>query len=402
MASRYRQLKPHPGSSGTAVVEHQRGRLRAATIELVDEFGYDGLTVGAVVAAAGVSKHTFYENFKDKDACFITTYEVIVRHAARAVLAAQSRQHEPRARIQAGLDAFSSEVDDAPKAARLALVSALGVRAASGARLRTGGLFGALVASSLEYFADGISAPPILLRGMVAGISHVARARLLGEDRLLMAGTTEQMVAWLLSLRGEAASEVTPSRATCRSIQARQAERKLPTGHTWSQFGNERMMILSGVSQLAARDRYVALSATDIRKAAGISRRRFEMHFDGVADCYLAAIEALARDLLAEAKVAFRSAESWPAGIYRAVSRLCEVLAEDPALLTLAFAEPLAWEGAGLRWRNTFAINVASLLDGVGPEPGRTMLAAEASVGGLIAIIHRVAALGQCRQLPTA
>jgi AcrR family transcriptional regulator len=53
-----------------AVVEHQRQRLIRAVPEAVRAKGYGALTVEDISVRAGVSRRTFYENFRDKEDCF--------------------------------------------------------------------------------------------------------------------------------------------------------------------------------------------------------------------------------------------------------------------------------------------------------------------------------------------
>lgn len=49
----------------------QRERLMRAMLECVAEHGYEATTVPEVVAAARVSRNSFYEHFEDKTDCFI-------------------------------------------------------------------------------------------------------------------------------------------------------------------------------------------------------------------------------------------------------------------------------------------------------------------------------------------
>ena len=55
-----------------------------ACFEAVAEKGYVRFTVADVLSAAGVSRETFYEHFRDKEDCFLAAYELSVE----AVLAA--------------------------------------------------------------------------------------------------------------------------------------------------------------------------------------------------------------------------------------------------------------------------------------------------------------------------
>ena len=53
----------------------QRGRLLDAMAEVVAERGYAATTVADVIGAAGVSRKTFYEHFRDKEDCFLAAYD---------------------------------------------------------------------------------------------------------------------------------------------------------------------------------------------------------------------------------------------------------------------------------------------------------------------------------------
>jgi AcrR family transcriptional regulator len=57
------------------VVASQRGRLLWAIAQVVAEKGYVAATVADVVERAGVSRRTFYEQFPDKEACFLAAYD---------------------------------------------------------------------------------------------------------------------------------------------------------------------------------------------------------------------------------------------------------------------------------------------------------------------------------------
>ena len=74
------------GLSRDEVLACQQERMLDACLRVVAEKGYARFTVADVVAAAGVSRETFYEQFRDKEQCFLAAYELSVE----AVLAAMS------------------------------------------------------------------------------------------------------------------------------------------------------------------------------------------------------------------------------------------------------------------------------------------------------------------------
>src|SRR5438067_613553 len=58
-----------------AVKQSQRGRLLFAIAQVVAERGYAAATVADIVDRASVSRSTFYEQFPDKEACFIAAFD---------------------------------------------------------------------------------------------------------------------------------------------------------------------------------------------------------------------------------------------------------------------------------------------------------------------------------------
>jgi AcrR family transcriptional regulator len=63
------------GLTREAVAASQRTRLIDAMAQVVAEKGYAASTVADVVERAGVSRRTFYEQFDDKEACFLAAYD---------------------------------------------------------------------------------------------------------------------------------------------------------------------------------------------------------------------------------------------------------------------------------------------------------------------------------------
>ena len=66
------------GLSKAEVTEIQRGRILVAMAEAVAEQGYSAVSVSDVVARAGVSRATFYEQFSDREDCFLAAFDTAV------------------------------------------------------------------------------------------------------------------------------------------------------------------------------------------------------------------------------------------------------------------------------------------------------------------------------------
>jgi AcrR family transcriptional regulator len=85
------------------IVENQRQRLIVATVAAVAEHGYNATTVSSIVKSAGLSRATFYELFKGKEACFLAAYEATLANLREATLAGAEKAEDWAERIRAGL-----------------------------------------------------------------------------------------------------------------------------------------------------------------------------------------------------------------------------------------------------------------------------------------------------------
>ena len=108
------------GLAREAVVASQRGRLVDAIAQVVAEKGYQATTVADVVERAGVSRRTFYEQFPDKEACFLAAYEVAQEVVLGRIAAAVAHRPDAgwRERARSGVEAFLALLAAEPAFAR--------------------------------------------------------------------------------------------------------------------------------------------------------------------------------------------------------------------------------------------------------------------------------------------
>lgn len=114
LAGRRGRLPPgRHGLPRVFVAENQRQRLLNGVVEAVAEHGYNATTIARIVAAAKISRRTFYEYFEGKEDCFGAAYEMVEQHVLDAMLAAPGAA-EPwpervRPRLAALLDVLSRD-----------------------------------------------------------------------------------------------------------------------------------------------------------------------------------------------------------------------------------------------------------------------------------------------------
>ena len=92
------------------VARNQRARMYGGMIEAVSERGYPQTTVAHVIAYAGVSRRAFYEQFQNKEMCFLATYDIIVARARKLVLDAWGGERGWANRLHAACKALLDDV----------------------------------------------------------------------------------------------------------------------------------------------------------------------------------------------------------------------------------------------------------------------------------------------------
>jgi AcrR family transcriptional regulator len=161
----------------------QRERLLTAMLVTVNELGYRALTVQDILSRAGVSRPTFYEQFEDKENCFLVAFDISAgRLRERVDAAVADAEGSWRERLRSGLQALLQFIVEDPNAARAVIVEA---RASCPAGLRRrdelldgfAACIDAVARRELEDPPSGIAAA-----GVVGGIEAVLYARLQKEE----------------------------------------------------------------------------------------------------------------------------------------------------------------------------------------------------------------------------
>lgn len=389
----YGKLAPGPGKAASEVAAHQCVRIHGAMVKIVAERNYDAVKVRDLVELAGVSTRAFYEHFDSKEDCFLRTYELVTRRATRRIIASQAGERDWRERPRLIFCEFVRGLACQPHAARFAFIEvyAAGPAALEQAR-RAESTFEAMLGESLARAPGGIVVPPLVVEGMVAGVAHVARARLVAGWEAELPELEDELLEWALAFPGKPAAALaelnlqtvwrnTAFEPLTASSNAGEADNWPPTG--------DRGLILSAVAELAVANGYSNLTVTRIRSSASVSRRTFSAHFDGVEDCFLAALEQRSGEALAQAARAQTAGHTWSGGIYRAIATLCDQVAEDPLLARVCLADDFVPGSRGARCRQRLMAAVAEQLsDSVPPKLRPGPLAAEASAGAIWALFH--------------
>jgi AcrR family transcriptional regulator len=115
-------------------------------LEAVGAEGYEGTSVRTVINRTGVYRQAFYDNFKDKDDCYLQAYDTGVERVEALVLAAEEEESWT-GRLRAGLGALLDFLEAEPDVGRALVVE---VHAAGGEALAKRGAVMARINSFLD------------------------------------------------------------------------------------------------------------------------------------------------------------------------------------------------------------------------------------------------------------
>jgi AcrR family transcriptional regulator len=104
------------------VERNQRERLVAAMAEVCAERGYAATSIADVTRQAAVSTASFYEQFEDKRACLLASFEELFGRFLEAVEQACAGEAEPERKAGAGIQVATELLGADPPTARLLTV----------------------------------------------------------------------------------------------------------------------------------------------------------------------------------------------------------------------------------------------------------------------------------------
>ncbi|HYI79882.1 MAG TPA: TetR/AcrR family transcriptional regulator [Thermoleophilaceae bacterium] len=107
------------------MARNQRERILAAVAQVASTHGYGAMSVQDVVREAGVSRRTFYEQFKNKDHAFLAAYDEASGRMMTTIRAGIDEQKTFEDKISAGFRAFLELLAASPAFAKMCIVEVL-------------------------------------------------------------------------------------------------------------------------------------------------------------------------------------------------------------------------------------------------------------------------------------
>ncbi|MBF6173527.1 TetR/AcrR family transcriptional regulator [Nocardia blacklockiae] len=183
--STVRQLpRGRHGLPRETVVAAQRDRILTAMADAMAENGYVGTSVAAIIKRAGVSRETFYEQFRSKEDCFEAAYERAVHLLLERITETARAQADSPAPLEERMDVLLTAYLDALTSesayARVYLVEVYAVGPKAIARRAL------LQESFVEMLADTLEARTepqrFACQTLVAALSAMVTTRIAADD----------------------------------------------------------------------------------------------------------------------------------------------------------------------------------------------------------------------------
>lgn len=161
------------------VTSSKRQAILDGMLEAVGAEGYENTSVRTVLDRTGIYRQAFYDNFADKDDCYLQAYDAGVERVEALVVAAVGAEEEWTGKLRAGLGALLDFLDAEPDTGRALVVEvhaagpeALAKRTAVMDRVNS------FLDQAREVAGEGEAPPAIAGEGIAAGIHAVIHSRL--------------------------------------------------------------------------------------------------------------------------------------------------------------------------------------------------------------------------------
>jgi AcrR family transcriptional regulator len=173
--------------SGTArreVMDIQRARIVAAAIDTAEVHGYAGMTVGAIIQRARVSRKTFYDVFPNRHECFTAVIEEIFARAHSVASAAYAQENSWLAATRSALDSLLCLIDAEPGLGRVWFVEALaGPDVVLDYRARAMSMVAEAIDLGRHVAGERRQPPKLAAEAAVGAVSHIIYSRIKNKNR---------------------------------------------------------------------------------------------------------------------------------------------------------------------------------------------------------------------------
>jgi AcrR family transcriptional regulator len=385
-------------------------------MEAVERHGYPATTLRELVALAGVSNTTFYEQFSSLEDCFLATYDAIVANATEQMKRAYASKSRfgLREQLQAALESYVDMLIERPAATYMVEVESLKLGAAGVAhRRRMSEAFEHMLRESATKAPELGEISDVTIRAIVGGIRGVVQPRVRSGGVEQLRDHIDELVDWGLSYPRPGRAEALRF-PTGRAVRLTSKAGAYDTAEeVWDERPDsiqsrstltQRERIVRAAAMVAAEGGYGKLSIPAITRGAGVSNQTFYENFASVHETFLEALDVLGQRAVPRIAAAIGARDTWADAIVDGLEQLLTYLAENPLLARLPFIEAIGAGSEGLDrvWMLLNGLTDLFNLDAVPPAVGRPVpeIVVEAISAGIFVVIQHEVAEGRTEALP--
>jgi TetR/AcrR family transcriptional regulator len=384
------------------VVRHQRARIYGAMVEAVASSGYQETSVKQVVALAGVSRRSFYEQFANKEECFLATFDLLagrgVKQLSKAYMRAGGGLED---RMRAAMGELAATAHLHRKASVLVMVEAQTAGAAGLARMhRASSTCEQLLARSFAQSPEASPLPAPIVRGIAGGLHGAVAMRLREGTIASRPELAEEMLRWTLLFQTPAVEQMAQRVAARLAERMREAAERNGAQRSRAPQQDERKRLLHNALRLAVAQSYTDVSAPQIAEEAGVPIDTFFELFDDKEDCFLAALDMMGDELLGIAAHPDLVSDDWPRAVRRVIAELMRYLADHPLYAQTIAREAFTAGPQAVERNLELAEGIATLLTEGAPGEAQSKLAVEGVRGAIWHLVRCQVASQRIQLLP--
>jgi AcrR family transcriptional regulator len=181
----------------------QRERLLHGMAQTVARRGYAATPVAEILKAAGVSRRTFYEQFADKEDCFLEAYDAIVAVCTERLVVAYHAGESWEDGIAHAYESLLGTLAAEPDFAHLGVVGVLGAGPRGLARREaTLRRFARFIDFTRERAPAAARPPPLVGQAIVGGIHELVYSQIVRGEATRLPQLIDELLHYTFMLLG--------------------------------------------------------------------------------------------------------------------------------------------------------------------------------------------------------
>ncbi len=179
---------------------HQRDRLIAGVATAIAEHGYRNLTVGHVIAAAGVSRTTFYKNFANGEEAVVIAHEAIFERFLGLIFRACNQATEWPLKVKSVIEATLGHAAAEPAQVGLLTLDPLSADVEMVQRvLASTDHLAALLSRGRAVSKEAATLPELTEKSLVGALTAIVSSRIANGEAARLPELAPQLVELALT-----------------------------------------------------------------------------------------------------------------------------------------------------------------------------------------------------------